>query len=73
MPPRLPLRSRDIVRKLERLGFVLDRVSGSHQIFMNLDSGRRAVVPKHNGDLPKGTVKSILRESGISLEEFLNV
>jgi predicted RNA binding protein YcfA (HicA-like mRNA interferase family) len=54
------------------MGFVLDRVSGSHHILMNVSSGRRAVVPKHNGDLPKGTVKSVLRESGISLEEFLN-
>lgn len=71
MPPKLPLKSRDIIRRLERLGFVLDRVSGSHQVYWNASTRRRAVVPKHGGDLPKGTVKALLREAGISLEDFL--
>lgn len=71
MPPKLPLKSRDIVRKLKGLGFEVVRVSGSHQILKNSTTNRRTVVPKHAGDLPKGTVKAILREAGISLEEFL--
>ena len=69
--PKLPLRAREIVRRLEHLGFVEDHISGSHMIFYHPVTKRRAVVPQHSGDLPKGTVKAILREANISLKEFL--
>ena len=62
---RLPaVRPREIVRFLEQHGFVLDRTAGSHFIFFHPLSKRRAVVPKHNRDLPKGTPLSLLREAG---------
>jgi predicted RNA binding protein YcfA (HicA-like mRNA interferase family) len=38
---------------LERNGFVLDHVSGSHFIYYHPESKRRAVVPQHNRDIPK--------------------
>ncbi len=72
MPPKLPLRAKDIIRKLERLGYLQDHVTGSHVILYNVVTRKRATVPFHRGDLPKGTVRSILREAGIALEEFLN-
>ena len=72
MPPKLPLRPRDILRKLAQLGFVQDRVTGSHVILYEPRTGRRAVVPRHNSDLPKGTVRSMIREARIELEDFLN-
>lgn len=71
MPPKLPLRAKDIIRKLERLGFIQDHVTGSHVILYYAIHRKRATVPFHRGDLPKGTVRSILREEGITLEEFL--
>jgi predicted RNA binding protein YcfA (HicA-like mRNA interferase family) len=70
--PKLPaVRPREIARFLEQHGFVLDHASGSHFIYYNETSKRRAVVPKHNRDLPKGTLLSLLREAGFSREELI--
>jgi mRNA interferase HicA len=66
------IRSRQIVRFLEQNGFVLDRSAGSHFIYYHAASGRRAVVPQHNRNLPKGTLRSLLREAGFSREELIN-
>ena len=72
MPPKLPQKYRDIHRKLLALGFVVDRTSGSHAIYRHPESFRRAVVPTHVREIPKGTVKAIIRESGIDLDAFLS-
>ena len=72
MPPKLPLKAKTIIKGLEKLGFVRDHASGSHIVYFHATTGRRAVVSNHTGDLPKGTVKAILREAKISLEEFLS-
>ncbi|MGH9511661.1 MAG: type II toxin-antitoxin system HicA family toxin [Terriglobales bacterium] len=69
--PKLPSVSpRQVIRFLEQNGFVLDHVSGSHYIFYHSVSKRRAVVPRHNRDLPKGTLLSLLREAGFTRDEF---
>ncbi len=71
--PKLPaIKSRQIRRFLENNGFVLDHTSGSHLIFYNPVSRRRAVVPQHNRDMPKGTLMSLLREAGFSREELID-
>jgi predicted RNA binding protein YcfA (HicA-like mRNA interferase family) len=73
--PRLPgVRPRELIRFLERHGFVLDHTSGSHFIYYNPSSRKRAVVPQHTRDMPKGTLVSLLREAGFTrgdLIEFL--
>lgn len=58
------------IKKLKKLGFIEDRQSGSHKVFYNLVTSKRAVVPYHLKELPKGTLSAILRESGVSKEEF---
>jgi predicted RNA binding protein YcfA (HicA-like mRNA interferase family) len=71
--PKLPaIKPRQVIRFLERNGFVLDHTSGSHFIFFHTTSRRRAVVPSHNRDLPKGTLMSLLREAGFSREELID-
>jgi predicted RNA binding protein YcfA (HicA-like mRNA interferase family) len=71
--PKLPaVKAREIVRFLERKGFVLDHSSGSHFIYYHPTSKRRAVVPKHNRDIPKGTLLSLLREAGFTREELID-
>jgi predicted RNA binding protein YcfA (HicA-like mRNA interferase family) len=60
------------VRKLKRLGFRFDRqAAGSHEIWFNPDTNRYTTVPKHPGDMPEGTLRAILKQAGISSEEFL--
>ena len=70
--PRLPvLTSKKVIQILKHNGFVLDHVSGSHYVFYNQVKERRVTMPFHNKDLPKGTLKSIILQSGIGTEKFL--
>jgi len=72
---RLPrLTAREIVAVLIKVGFVLSRQSGSHQIYKNKD-GKRVTVPFHTNKIlhPK-VLKSILRDADLDekkLKELL--
>ena len=69
--PKLPvLTAKDVIRILERRGFILDRVKGSHHIYLYPDNGQRAVVPFHRRDLPQGTLLSILKQAGVNRDEL---
>lgn len=71
--PKLPsIKPRQVIRFLEQNGFILDHTSGSHYIYYQPSSRRRAVVPQHNRDLPKGTLMSLLREAGFTREELIS-
>jgi predicted RNA binding protein YcfA (HicA-like mRNA interferase family) len=59
----------DAIRALERLGFRKVRQVGSHVQLAKGD--RRVTIPNHNAIAP-GTLRSILRQAGIELEEFLS-
>jgi predicted RNA binding protein YcfA (HicA-like mRNA interferase family) len=63
---------REITKRLKRLGFEFDRYAkGSHEIWMNAVTRARTTVPHHPGDMPEGTLRAILKQSGIEPEEFL--
>ncbi len=69
--PKLPaITSRRIILALKRKGFLIDHVTGGHYIFFNPKTGKRATVPYHNKDLPKGTLISILKEAGLLKEDL---
>jgi predicted RNA binding protein YcfA (HicA-like mRNA interferase family) len=70
---RLPVATgKDAVRELRSAGFIVDRVVGSHHVmtFPN-DPTRTETVPVHAGrDLKPGTLRSVIRQSGLTVEEF---
>lgn len=68
---QLPVVSgRDVVRALGKLGYVLDRQRGSHLVLRHRESPhRRAVVPDHK-EVAKGTLRAIIREAGLTVDEF---
>jgi len=67
-------RYRDVAKKLKKLGFQFDRqASGSHEIWFNPDTLRYTTVPNHPGDLPEGTLRSILKQADVQPDEFLQV
>jgi predicted RNA binding protein YcfA (HicA-like mRNA interferase family) len=73
---RLPaLTARDVIRKLKRAGFVFDRqAKGSHEVWYNPITRRRTTIPNHPGvDIPKGTLRAIIKEAGLTVEEFLEL
>jgi predicted RNA binding protein YcfA (HicA-like mRNA interferase family) len=57
MNQRLPsLTARDVVRVLEKAGFVMSRTSGSHaRLIHSIDPARKVTVPIHSGDLKRGS------------------
>ena len=64
----------DITHKLRRAGFAFDRsAKGSHEIWRNLTTGRRAIVPNHPSEMSEGTVRAIVRQSGLTVDEFLKL
>jgi len=56
--------SRDIIRRLEREGWTLLRVTGSHHVFRNPRTGEKFVVPHPKKDLGKGLVHAIYKAAG---------
>jgi len=65
-------RYRDIIKRLKKLGFVLDRqAAGSHEIWYNPETENYTTIPNHSGDLPEGTVRAIPKQAGISPDDFL--
>ena len=67
MPALTP---KDILRILQKRGFIFDRSSGSHQIWLHPDSRKRVIIPTHNKDLPTGTLFAILKQAGISKDDL---
>jgi len=69
---KLPsLTPKQVIAKYKKLGFVEDHRTGSHVVMFNSETKKRAVIPYHLKDLPRGTLSAVLRESGILLKEFL--
>jgi len=64
---------REVARKLRRLGYVFDRSGpGSHEIWRHRTTGRKVTIPRHSQPLAEGTLKAILREAEIAVDDFLN-
>ena len=70
-----PLTPREVIRKLKRAGFIFDRhAKGSHEIWFNPETRRWVTIPNHPGiEIAKGTLAAIIKESGLKVEEFLEL
>ena len=69
--PKLPVISGiEAIKALERLGFFVVRQRGSHIVLRKGSSG--CVVPNHH-ELKVGTLSGILKQAGISPDEFIKV
>ena len=61
----------ELLRVLKKDGFVSKRQKGSHLTMWRESDKRRVTVPIHPGrEVPIGTLRSILRDAGISIESF---
>ena len=61
---------REVVRALKKIGYEQDRQRGSHIILRQTDPPhRRATVPDHK-EVAKGTLRAIIREVGLTVDEF---
>ena len=75
--PKLPrVSAKEVIKALEKLGFIKVRQKGSHVIMKkklgdhnNTEIG--CVVPLHNKTLAVGTLKSILNQANVSVDDFI--
>ncbi len=66
------LKYREVIERLRANGFVFDRpAKGSHEIWYNPATKCRTTVPHHPGALALGTLRAIIRQTGLSVDEFL--
>jgi len=73
MSDRLPvLKAKEVVRILERAGFYIHHQRGSHARLLHRTKPELHVtVPIHSKDLPPSLLKRILRQAGLTEEEFV--
>jgi predicted RNA binding protein YcfA (HicA-like mRNA interferase family) len=72
MARKLPtVKPKMVIRALERAGFYVHHVAGSHYVLKK--GGLRVTVPYHGKDLKPRTLASIIEQSGLSVEEFLEL
>ena len=64
---------REAVAAFRRLGYEVDRQKGSHIILRHAQPPhRRLTIPDHR-EVAKGTLRSLIREAGITVEEFVSL
>lgn len=62
----------EVARKPRVFGFTFDRPGpGSHEIWRHALTGRKITLPHHAKDMAEGTLRAILREALIDVDDFL--
>lgn len=70
---KLPqIKPRDVEKILNKLGFTSRSGKGSHVVFKH-PGGRRTVISVHNRPIRTGTLRAILKQVDLSIEEFLKL
>jgi len=63
---------REVAKRLRKLGWVFDRPGpGSHEVWRNPSTQRKVTLPHHSRDMAEGTLRAILREAEIDVDQFL--
>ena len=71
---RLPaLKPREVIAILEKAGYYIDHITGSHYIMRHPDHPGRIPVPYHAKDIKRAVLHCIIKQSGLSQEEFLSL
>ena len=72
--PKLPVLSHlEVIKALNKIGYNIDHQTGSHIILrQDKEPYRRLTIPNHK-EISKGTINSIIRQAGLTRDEFLNL
>ena len=71
MPPLPILKPKELVKILEKMGYRQHRQKGSHLIMIKDGTICQPVIPVHNKELKRGTLKAIIRQIRLTTEEFM--
>jgi predicted RNA binding protein YcfA (HicA-like mRNA interferase family) len=70
---KLPrISGRECIKALEKIGFQFKRQEGSHIVLRRNDPFAQLVVPDHK-ELDRGTLRAIIRQASMSVEEFVKL
>ena len=71
---KLPVLSgRTLIKALAKIGYFQDHQRGSHVVLRHKDPPhRRLTIPDHK-EIAKGTLRNIIREAGLKLEELMEI
>ena len=65
--------AREVLRAFESMGYERDRQRGSHIVLRHREPPhRRLVIPEHR-TIAKGTLRALIREAGLTVDEFLGL
>ena len=75
MNPKLPvITSKQLLSALQKAGFIIHRRKGSHISLKHPGPPIRIVfLPFHNVDMKKGTLKSALRQAGLTVNQLIEL
>ena len=74
MRQELPvLKPKRVVAALEKAGFEIKRQTGSHVIMYKSGIRYPISIPQHPKELPRGTLRAIIREAGLTVKELLGL
>lgn len=72
--PKLPsVKPKELIKILNKIGFVEVRQTGSHKQFKKSGNLNIVTVSFHNKDINQTTLRSIIRQAGLTVEEFINL
>lgn len=71
--PELPsVSGKQAIAAFQSLGFSLDRVRGSHHVLKRPGHRYHLTIQVHaNRPLPKGTLRSVIRDAGVTVDQFV--
>ena len=72
MPKPPSISGKDTLKALSKVGFRLRRQVESHMILKRESDGKRVAIPNHD-ELPKGTLRAIVRQCDLTVEEFIKL
>ncbi len=71
---KLPVVSgKEVIKALNKADYIFDHQKGSHIILrLSKEPYRRIIIPNHK-EISKGTLRSIIRECGLTIDEFISL
>lgn len=70
MPKLAPLKPKEVEKILLKNGFIVNVSKSSHRQYYNPKTKAHATIPFHSRDLAPGTLRSIVRQSQLSIDIF---
>jgi predicted RNA binding protein YcfA (HicA-like mRNA interferase family) len=65
-----PSKAKEVVRVAKKNGFAFDHQTGSHAVYYRSFDGKRVVIAMYSGDLKTDLLRQLIRDMGMSVEEF---